>query len=110
MRKVEKKKGKVIEIQADVKINEGVILEKGDKIEVLDKKVEEKKLTEDHFLSQLGPEFSALLTDAYDQRGVAYVAKDLTELFGYFAMDWQGVDSEMYQLLTQLWSTAEQFS
>lgn len=75
----EKQNNEVIEIPADVKINEDTILEKGDKIEVLGKKVEEERLTEDDYKEVL-PEFARFVAEA-KQKGISYLASDLIELF-----------------------------
>lgn len=85
----ESKKGKqeneVIEIKDDVKVSEDTILEKGDRIEILDKeKVEEQKLKEsdDYYANYavLLP-FDDFVTSAYAKGGIEYLASDMQELF-----------------------------
>lgn len=99
MRQVKEKKN-IIEIQEDTKIGE-VILEKGDKIKVL---------KESHFLTQLGPDFSNVTTDAYLKGGASYVASDLAEMFDYLADDWFFVDNQMHDLFIQLTVVSDKFA
>jgi hypothetical protein len=88
-RKSMKKKNTIIEVTEDVTINDEVILEKGDKVEVIESAkteptkesvtISERALKEDDYKKVL-PEFIAFI-DSAKEKGVGYLAQDLQFLF-----------------------------
>lgn len=98
MKKTEK--NNIIEVQKEVKIGK-IILEKGDKIEIL----EQKDCIEESHWIDLAPKFLQMVNSAYNKGGKDYVEDELQALFDYMRTKTSLIDQRLSAFFEQAWNS-----